>query len=167
MTAPSAAPAQPDSVAARTYLSQIGTHLGVPPDLLPSLQSGEPFVGPSGLLCRIHVRRDEDLWAAYPEVLLPLAAAELGGMDVPRLLGVQEQLLGGEGWLLGLMEDGGLLGLRPLQARHDAARVAADMDRGHLLARAALDALVPPADSGPSGPSGAGPAAVPAAGAAP
>ncbi|BFO57731.1 hypothetical protein [Acidovorax sacchari] len=164
MTTPSAAPAQPDSVATRTYLSQIGTHLGMPPGILGSLQSGEPFVGPSGLLCRIHVRRDEDRWAAYPEVLLPLAAAELGGMDVPRLLGVQEQLLGGEGWLLGLMEDGGLLGLRPLQARHDAARVAADMDRGHLLARAALDALVPPGDSAPSG---AGPAAAPAEGAAP
>lgn len=129
--------------AARAFLAQIGLQLGVTADALQALESGEPFAGPSGLLCRVHTGIVGGRWIGHPEVLLPLAAAELGGPDVPRLLGVQEQLLHGEGWLLGLMAGGGLLALRPLQAQHDAAQVAADLDRGHVLARAALEVLVP------------------------
>ncbi|MDA8455986.1 DUF4037 domain-containing protein [Acidovorax sp. GBBC 3334] len=150
----SAAPAPQGADPARAFLSQIGIHLGIPPQTLAAVEAGEPFMGPSGLLCRIHTRAAEAGWHAYPEVVLPMAAAELGGLDVLRLLGVQEQLLGEEGWHLGLMEGGGLLSLRPLQASADAAQVAADMDRGHVLGRAALDVLAgdpSPADAGPGG----------------
>ncbi len=135
--------------AARAFLAQVGLQLGIPPDVLQALEAGEPFAGPSGLLCRVHTGIAEGRWFGYPEVLLPLAAAELGGQDVLRLLGVQEQLMQGEGWQLGLMAGGGLLALRPLQVQHDAAQLAADLDRGHALARAALDVLVPAQEAGP------------------
>ncbi len=174
MPTPSRAASSPSplSGAARPFLAQIGLQLGMPPGALQALEAGEAFVGPSGLLCRVHAGIADGGWFGYPEVLLPLAAAELGGQDVLRLLGVQEQLLGGEGWHLGLMEGGGLLALRPLQAQRDAARVAADLGRGHVLARAALDVLVPAQDTAPvpddpDGPSAAGPDAGAGAGAAP
>lgn len=161
----------PPPGAAHAFLAQVGLQLGMPPDVLQALEAGEPFAGPSGLLCRIHAGTTDGRWLGYPEVLLPLAAAELGGQDVLRLLGVQEQLLQGEGWWMGLMSGGGLLALRPLRAQHDAAQVAADLDRGHALARAALDVLVPIQESG-SVPDGQGcrnvfTAAATAAGAAP
>lgn len=129
--------------ATSAFLAQVGLQLGMPADVLQALEAGEPFSGPSGLLCRVHTGIAGGRCIGHPEVLLPLAAAELGGPDVPRLLGVQEQLLHGEGWLLGLMAGGGLLALRPLQGQHDAVQVAADLDRGQVLARAALEVLVP------------------------
>ncbi|CAM3717034.1 Hpa3 family type III secretion system protein [Paracidovorax anthurii] len=144
-TPPSAVSALPAD--ARAFMAQIGIHLGVPPDAMQSMESGEPFVGPSGLLCRIHARSAESGWHAWPEVVLPLSATELGGQEVLRLLGVQEQLLGEEGWHLGLVEGGDLLSLRPLEASDEAGQVAAAMDRGHVLARAALEVLI--GDDGP------------------
>lgn len=123
------------------FLSQVGQRLGIAPDVMQSASGGTPFVGPSGLLCRIHAERQGTAWLAHPEILLPLAAAELGGPEVARMLSLQAHLLMDFGWYLGL-SDAGLLSLRPL-ARTDAPQqVADDLDRAHALARGVLEALV-------------------------
>ncbi|MFC3655656.1 Hpa3 family type III secretion system protein [Xanthomonas hyacinthi] len=125
----------------RAFFAQIGLHLGVDTDLMLAAACGEPFVAPSGLLCRLHAEQHEATCRAYPEVLLPLAGAELGGADVERLLAIQEHALTEYGWRLGLADEG-LLSLRPLFYPDGAEQVATQLDQAQALGRAILSAML-------------------------
>ncbi len=77
---------------------------------------------------------------AFPEVILPLAARELGGDEVATLLALQEYLLTQYGWRLTLSV--GLLCACPLLLERAPYAVAAALERGQVVARVVLDALM-------------------------
>lgn len=83
----------------------------------------------------------DDGVSGFPEVILPLAARELGGDEVVTLLALQEQLLTEYGWRL-TMSNLGLLCICPLLLAQTPEDVAATLERGQLVARIVLDALV-------------------------
>ncbi|MCC4622730.1 hypothetical protein LL965_22860 [Xanthomonas cassavae CFBP 4642] len=70
-----------------------------------------------------------------------LAARELGGDEVVTLLVLQEQLLTEYGWRLAL-SDLGLLCVCPLLLKRTPDAVATALERGQVIARVVLDALV-------------------------
>ncbi|APP82109.1 hypothetical protein [Xanthomonas hortorum] len=79
-------------------------------------------------------------------MILPLAARELGGDEVVTLLALQEQLLTHYGWRLTL-SDLGLLCVCPLLLERTPDAVATALERGQVVARVVLDALVTQAGS--------------------
>lgn len=120
-----------------------------------SLRSGlvkaKPFSGLLACCARVHTQRQQDELTAFPEIILPLAARELGGDEVVTLLALQEQLLTEYGWRLTL-SDLGLLCVCPLLLVHTPEDVAAALERGQVVARVVLDALVTQADTTPGWP---------------
>ena len=118
----------------------ISAILGLPPLAHARLAAGEPIVGPSGFLCRIHTQRRDQPVRAFPEIILPLSARELGGDDVVRLLAVQETLLTECGWRLAMSEQG-LLCLMPLMSESGAETIAALLNQGQTIARSVLHVL--------------------------
>ncbi|MCF5925140.1 hypothetical protein L2218_24945, partial [Xanthomonas perforans] len=81
-----------------------------------------------------------------PEVILPLAARQLEGDEVVTLPAQQEQLLTEYGWRL-TMSNLGLLCICPLLLAQTPEDVAATLERGQVVARVVLDALVTQAGS--------------------
>ncbi|MBB3834367.1 hypothetical protein FHR55_002589 [Xanthomonas arboricola] len=98
------------------------------------------------MLCRVHTQMQQGELTAFPEVILPLAARELDGDEVVTLLALQEQLLTEYVWRLTL-SDLGLLCVCPLLRVRTPDDVAAALERGQVVARVVLDALVPQAGS--------------------
>ncbi|KQV95762.1 hypothetical protein [Rhizobacter sp. Root1221] len=86
------------------FLSQLATHLGLPPSDGEALVPPRFFTGPAGLACRLHLHHGEA--AVLPEALLPISAAELMGPQVERLLLVQGAVLSEFGWHLGVSPEG-------------------------------------------------------------
>ncbi|MDM7573342.1 Hpa3 family type III secretion system protein [Xanthomonas fragariae] len=129
------------------FFINLGVSLGLPDDLVQRIAAGEAVLGPAGMLCRVHMQphKHADTLAAFPEVILPIAARELGGDDVVKLLALQEHLLTEYGWRLTL-SNLGLLCVCPLIAAHSAEDVAAVLDRGQTIARLALEVLVAQTD---------------------
>ena len=103
----------PPSVPLNAVFAQIGLRLGIDAQLMQTAAGGEPFVAPSGLLCRLHGEPQGATWRVYPEALPPLAGTELGSEDVVRLLAIQDLMLTEHGLRLGLANEG-MLSLRPL-----------------------------------------------------
>ncbi|KTF34030.1 Hpa3 family type III secretion system protein [Xanthomonas translucens] len=128
------------------FFSSLGVRLGLTDSLVQRLREGEIVLGPAGMLCRVHTRVQDDGMAAFPEVILPLAARELGGDEVVTLLALQEQLLTEYGWRL-TMSNLGLLCICPLLLAQTPEDVAATLERGQVIARVVLDALVTQAGS--------------------
>ncbi|MFC7520521.1 Hpa3 family type III secretion system protein [Xanthomonas populi] len=124
----------------------LGACLGLPGELAQRLCEGETILGPAGMLCRVHPQIQQGEMTAFPEVILPLAARELGGNDVVTLLALQEQLLTQYGWRLTL-SDLGLLCVCPLLLERTPDAVATALERGQVVARVVLDALVAQAGS--------------------
>ncbi|SMQ96010.1 Hpa3 family type III secretion system protein [Xanthomonas fragariae] len=126
------------------FFINLGACLGLPAELAQRLGEGETILGPAGMLCRVHTQIQQGELTAFPEVILPLAACELGGDEVVTLLALQEQLLTEYGWRLTL-SDLGLLCVCPLLLVRTPDDVAAALEHGQVVARVALDALVPQA----------------------
>ncbi|MCC4615511.1 hypothetical protein LL972_05700 [Xanthomonas campestris pv. asclepiadis] len=129
-----------------TFFTSLGVRLGLPEELAQQLGQGETILGPAGMLCRIHAQMQQGEMTAFPEVILPLAARELGGEEVVTLLALQEQLLTQYGWRLTL-SDLGLLCVCPLLLERTPDAVATALERGQVVARVVLDALVTQAGS--------------------
>ncbi|BBJ97238.1 MULTISPECIES: Hpa3 family type III secretion system protein [Xanthomonas] len=132
--------------ATTAFFIGLGACLGLPGELAQRLSEGETILGPAGMLCRVHTQVQQGGTTAFPEVILPLAARELGGDEVVTLLALQEQLLTHYGWRLTL-SDLGLLCVCPLLLERSPDAVAAALERGQVVARVVLDALVPQAGS--------------------
>ncbi|PPV07435.1 hypothetical protein XBLMG947_1785 [Xanthomonas bromi] len=128
------------------FFSGLGIRLGLNDALVQRLREGETVLGPAGLLCRVHTQSQDGGVSGFPEVILPLAARELGGDDVVTLLALQEQLLTEYGWRL-TMSTLGLLCICPLLLAQTPEDVAATLERGQVVARVVLDALVTGAGS--------------------
>ena len=128
-------------------LATVSTILGLSPPIHARLAAGEPILGPSGLLCRIHTQGASHPLRAFPEIILPLSVRELGGDDVVRLLAVQETLLTECGWRLGMSEQG-LLSLLPLMSENGAETIAALLNQGQTIGRSVLNVLTQSAASG-------------------
>ncbi|MBV6741736.1 hypothetical protein DEG02_000130 [Xanthomonas vasicola] len=137
---------QKQNTANNAFFIGLSACLGLPGELAQRLGEGETILGPAGMLCRVHTQRQQDELTAFPEIILPLAARELGGDEVVTLLALQEQLLTEYGWRLTL-SDLGLLCVCPLLLVHTPEDVAAALERGQVVARVVLDALVTQADT--------------------
>ncbi|CAD0354016.1 Hpa3 family type III secretion system protein [Xanthomonas hortorum] len=124
----------------------LGACLGLPVELAQRLGDGDTILGPAGMLCRVHTQMQQGELTAFPEVILPLAAREFGGDEVVTLLALQEQLLTEYGWRLTL-SDLGLLCVCPLLRVRTPDDAAAALERGQVVARVVLDALVSQAGS--------------------
>ncbi|MDC8636451.1 Hpa3 family type III secretion system protein [Xanthomonas hortorum] len=123
------------------FFTSLAVRLGLPNELAQRLGEGETILGPAGMLCRVHTQIQQGEMTAFPEVILPLAARELGGDEVVTLLALQEQLLTHYGWRLTL-SDLGLLCVCPLLLERTPDAVATALERGQVVARVVLDALV-------------------------
>ncbi|WP_184388870.1 Hpa3 family type III secretion system protein [Xanthomonas arboricola] len=134
------------SAANAAFFNGLGVCLGLPGELAQRLGAGETILGPAGMLCRVHTQMQQGELTAFPEVILPLAARELDGDEVVTLLALQEQLLTEYVWRLTL-SDLGLLCVCPLLRVRTPDDVAAALERGQVVARVVLDALVPQAGS--------------------
>ncbi|WP_416204156.1 Hpa3 family type III secretion system protein [Xanthomonas euvesicatoria] len=134
-----------DSMVA-SFFSGLGIRLGLTDALVQRLREGETVLGPAGMLCCVHAQPRNDGVSGFPEVILPLAARELEGDEVVTLLALQEQLLTEYGWRL-TMSNLGLLCICPLLLAQTPEDVAAALERGQIVARVVLDALVTQAGS--------------------
>lgn len=120
------------TAATTAFFIGLSACLGLPGELAQRLGEGETILGPAGMLCRVHTQGQPGELMAFPEVILPLAARELGGEEVVMLLSLQEQLLTEYGWRLTL-SDLGLLCVCPLLLVRTPEEVAAALDRGRWL----------------------------------
>ena len=97
------------------------------------------FTGPAGLACRVHLQESEP--AVRPEALLPMAAQELAGADVQRLLSVQSLVLSELGWYLTTSPEG-LLQLSSLSWISDPIDAATALDLANGVGLAVIHALM-------------------------
>lgn len=137
---------QHQNTANTAFFIGLSACLGLPAELAQRLDEGEAILGPAGMLCRVHTQTQQDELMAFPEVILPLAAHELGGETVVTMLSLQEQLLTEYGWRLTL-SDLGLLCVCPLLFLRTPEDVAVALERGQVVARVVLDALMKQADA--------------------
>jgi hypothetical protein len=126
-------PAQAD------FMSQLALQLGMGPDDGPSLVAPRLFTGPAGLACRVHLQEGEP--AVRPEALLPMAAQELAGHEVQRLLSVQSLVLSELGWYLTTSPEG-LLQLNSLSWFNDPVDAATALDLANGVGLAVIHALM-------------------------
>lgn len=125
-----------------TFFAGLGIRLGLTDALVQRLREGETVLGPAGMLCRVHMQPQDGAVSGFPEVILPVAARELDGDEVVTLLALQDQLLTEYGWRL-TMSNLGLLCVCPLLRVQTPEDVAASLERGQVIARVVLDALIP------------------------
>lgn len=121
------------------FLTRLAVALCIPPDQAQTLGNAQPFAGPLGLTCRVHVAPSSD--AVRPEVLLPLSLSELDAAECRRLLVVQAQVLSELGWYLGASPEG-LLMLAAVQWIPDPHQAAAALDLAQHVARHAISELI-------------------------
>ena len=139
------------STSLQTVFAQVCGILGLSHELRARLVAGEPIVAPSGFVCRIHTQQQNDGLRAFPEIILPMSARELGGDAVVRLFGVQEKLLTECGWRFGMTEHG-LLTLLPLFSENSAQSIAALLDHGQRMAHSVLTVVSGSASTGDTSP---------------
>lgn len=126
-------PAQAD------FMSQLALQLGLSAGDGPSLVAPRLFTGPAGLACRVHLQESEP--AVRPEALLPMAAQELAGTEVQRLLSVQSLVLSELGWYLTTSPEG-LLQLSSLSWISDPIDAATALDLANGVGLAVIHALM-------------------------
>jgi hypothetical protein len=122
------------------FMARLALQLGLPAEDSADLIAPRLFTGPAGLACRLHLQPG-DPTAVKPEALLPIAAQELAGADVQRLLSVQSLVLGELGWYLGTSPEG-LLQLSSLAWIDDPVDAATALDLANGVGLAVLHALM-------------------------
>ncbi|GKS91747.1 hypothetical protein [Acidovorax sp. SUPP2539] len=141
MSAPSSVARVPDSATRIQidFLTQLAVHIGLRAEDGLSLMAPQVISGPAGLAGRFHLHPEQA--AVLPEVLLPVAAQELAGPEVLRLLTLQAAILKEFGWYLGASAEGmlQLSSLSWIEAPQDAA-TAMDMLNG--IGASVLQALL-------------------------
>jgi hypothetical protein len=135
-----------------SFMSQLALQLGLAAEEGPSLAAPRLFTGPAGLACRVHLQDSEP--AVRPETLLPMAAQELAGAEVQRLLSVQSLVLTELGWYLTTSPEG-LLQLSSLAWIDDPVDAATALDLANGVGLAVIHALMldDPKLGKPTGPS--------------
>jgi hypothetical protein len=139
---PSAALEMPTALTAgqEDFMARLALQLGLPVADCAELVAPRLFTGPAGLACRLHLQPGEPT-AVKPEALLPIAAQELAGADVQRLLSVQSLVLAELGWFLGTSPEG-LLQLSSLAWIDDPVDAATALDLANGVGLAVLHALM-------------------------
>lgn len=99
------------------------------------------FRGFGGFLCRLQRSPDPASFAVRPAVLLPIAARDLTGPDIERLLALQQAMMMELGWVVGLSSEG-LLQLSCTAWIDEPDAAVAALDLGQALGLDALDELV-------------------------
>ena len=122
------------------FLARVAFLIGLPRDGALALRNLETMRGPAGLLCRLRIGADERVPAVRPEVLLPIAAATLGGARAERLLALQQAMMLELRWVIGLSSDGRLQ-LSTADWLHEPAAAVEALDVGQLLGLRALREL--------------------------
>lgn len=135
--------------ASSQMISEMASLVGLSNELTLKLISGEPLIGPTGLLCFLHQTKQNNRPAVFPEIAIPISAQELAGDDVVRLLGVQETLLREFGWRIS-MASIGLISICPLLSHLVPETLAIDLEKGQVIGRGVLQALVKTTDIGKS-----------------
>lgn len=113
-------------------LYEISLLMGLSPAGALALGHAGNLRGPRDLLCRLQLEGDTEVTQVRPEVLLPIAARELAGPGVERLLVMQQALMLELGWSLGLSSEG-LLQISPLSWITEASAAVQAMDLGQTL----------------------------------
>lgn len=121
------------------FLAQSAMLIGLPLSDGPLLPAPYHFVGPAGLVCRLHMHQDK--LAVRLETLLPMSAAELMGQEVNRMLAIQEALLYEYGWYLGLSDEG-LLQLSSMGWIDNPCDTARSLDFVNSLGMAVVQTLL-------------------------
>ncbi|GKT20953.1 hypothetical protein [Acidovorax sp. SUPP3334] len=121
------------------FLSQLAVHIGVPVVDRFSMVAPQVVKGPAGLACRFHLHAEHA--GVLPEVLLPIAAQELAGAEVLKLLTLQAAILKEFGGYLGASAEG-LLQLSSLSWIESPQDAATSMDMLNRLAVSVLQALL-------------------------
>jgi hypothetical protein len=109
------------------------------------VSSSGAFFAPNGIVtsggfCARLIRREGDPFAVRADVLLPVAAAELAGDEVARLLAIQAVLLEAHGWYLGLSEEG-MLRLAMTGWTGSASEICRCLDAGSVIGAHVLRGL--------------------------
>lgn len=121
------------------FMSLLAIQLGLSPSDGALLSAPNHFIGPGGLVCRLHLHQEEP--AVLPETLLPMSAAEFIGPEVNRLLSIQGALLHEFGWYLGVSGEG-LLQLSAMNWVDDACDAATALDFANGLGIAVIQSLL-------------------------
>jgi len=145
-------PGAPDAAAERCadamqdFLVEMSDLMGLPAGGAHALRGLAPVRGGGGFLCRLRLPDDDSVPVAVrPEVLLPVAARELTGPDVERLLALQQAMMLELGWVVGLSSEG-LVQLSTVAWIEEPTAAVDALDLGQALGRDALDELVGPID---------------------
>lgn len=107
-------------------MARLALQLGLPATDCAELVAPRLFTGPAGHACRLHLQPGEPP-VVKPEALQPIAAQELAGADVQRLLAAQSLVLAELGWFLGTSPEG-LLQLSSLVWIDDPVDAATALD---------------------------------------
>jgi hypothetical protein len=113
-------------------LYEISLLMGLSPAGAMALGRADNLRGPRDLLCRLQLDGDAEVTQVRPEVLLPIAARELAGPSVERLLVMQQALMLELGWSLGMSSEGQLQ-ISPLGWISDAGAAVTALDLGQTL----------------------------------
>lgn len=113
-------------------LFEISLLMGLSPAGALALGSVGNLRGPRDLVCRLQLAGEHEVTQVRPQVLLPIAARELAGPGVERLLVMQQAMMLELGWSLGLSPEG-LLQIGPLAWIDDAGAAVRAMDLGQTL----------------------------------
>lgn len=125
-------PAEAGSDGLGQLLYEISLLMGLSPAGAQALGSAGNLRGPRDLVCRLQLAGDAEVTQVRPQVLLPIAARELAGPGVERLLVMQQALMLELGWSLGLSSEG-LLQISPLSWISEAGPAVQAMDLGQTL----------------------------------
>jgi hypothetical protein len=126
----------PEDVAFTTELSLL---LGLD-DSDPGALFAPNTIVTSGGFCARLIRREGDPFAVRADLLLPVAAAELVGDEVVRLLAIQPVILEAHGWYLGLSEEG-MLRLAMTGWTGSASEICRCLDAGSVIGAHVLRGL--------------------------
>jgi hypothetical protein len=126
----------PDDVAFTTELSLL---LGIDDSGSGAFFAPDGIVTPGGFCARL-IRREGDPFAVRADLFLPVAAAELAGDEVVRLLAIQAVLLEVHGWYLGLSEEG-MLRLAMTGWTGSASEICRCLDAGSVIGAHVLRGL--------------------------
>lgn len=121
------------------FLSQLATHLGLPPAQGVELAAPRLFSGPAGFMCRLQLMDGKP--AVRTETLLPLSSAEVADTAAQHVLDVQSLVLAELGWYLGTSPEG-LLQLESLAWIDNAQDVATALDLAGGVGTVMLQALI-------------------------
>lgn len=140
-TASQEAPFASPAVHANSFFSELALLLGLPLSSASAMAAPATFTGPAGLVCRLQVQQHGERIEVRPEVLLPMAAEELAGAEVTRLLAMQAVLFNDGRWHLGVGPEG-LLQLNALSMIDSPPHAAAALDIGSAIGLHVLRSLL-------------------------